>query len=86
MEKLRYSFTLQKKAVVRFPKGIVDLGQVSNYSDINGKVSVTIMLNRKLPTELLRMIEDDPTKISIIGQPKDISKAELTDLIETNEE
>ena len=84
MAKITYTFNLPKKAVIRLPQGVVELGHIANYQDINGKVSVTIMFNKKVPMELLKLLQEDPTKISIVGQPKDVSKAELTDLIESS--
>lgn len=81
MAKIKYQFTLKKKALIRVPKGIVQIGEVESYSDINGSVFVTIDIHPKLPKELIDLLVQDPTKISIVGQPSDISKAELTDII-----
>lgn len=88
MAQIKYSFKLKKQAMVKFPKGIVIIGEVSEYSDINGDVQVTIGLKENLPKELIKIISDDPTLISIVGVPSDMSKSELVDqsLIITNEE
>ena len=79
MSKIKYSFELKKSVIVRFPKGVVNIGEVEDYSDINGKVSVTINLKDNLPKELLKILTDDPRLISIVGVPSEISKAELVD-------
>lgn len=79
MAQIKYSFKLNKQVMIKFPKGVVIIGEVSEYSDINCEVKVTIGLKKDLPKELLKILTDDPRLISIIGSPSDISKAELID-------
>lgn len=75
--RIKYQFKLTKQAVVQTPKGLAMIGTVEYYYDIDGEVKVTIKFIDGLPKELIEKLAKNPSSISIIGQPGEISNVEL---------
>jgi len=85
MARLKFSFTLKKQALITSPKKpgtFIEVGDVVNYSDVNGAVFITIEFKPGIPKEVIDFLQKNPKLISIIGHPSGISEAELTDLID----
>ena len=84
MAKIKYQFTLKKQALITSPKNpgtFIDIGEVVNYSDVNGSVFITIEFRPGIPKEVIDFLVKNPKLISIVGHPSNISEAELIDLI-----
>lgn len=84
MARLKYQFTLRKQALITSPKKpgtFIEVGDVVNYSDVNGAVFITIEFKPGIPKEVIDFLGKNPKLISIIGHPSDISEAELTDTL-----
>lgn len=82
MSLIRYQFKLKKLAVLSTPAGPMQIGQVEEYSDIDGVVSIAVRLNPGLDNKFVETFEKNPQLISIVGEPGKVENIIIIPTIE----